>query len=252
VCKLDFPTFGPIAMAAGQAPARTARPGAKVRLLTFGVVHPNKLVHATIEAIAASPLLRREVTFTVIGNGRLEYMTSLENLVRDRALKDVVTLAGYRPDDQLRQALFSADVVVNLRNPHLGESSASLLDALIAGLPTVVWDHGFYSEFPDGVVCKISSERQLRPILEQLVTSPARRQRMGATARAHVLERFSTAAYCRGFHAFVNLVQSHKLILSLADGASDRLIEMGAAAIDGLAERVGGELALFLGPARAA
>jgi glycosyltransferase involved in cell wall biosynthesis len=249
VCKLDFPTFGPVVAAAVNPPRR--RPGNKVHLLTFGVVNPNKLVHATIEAIAASPLLRRAVAFTVIGDGFPDYISQLHNLVRERGLQQVVTLAGYRPDEELRQSLFSADVVVNLRNPHLGESSASLLDALIAGAPTVVWNHGFYSEFPEGVVCKISSEQELRPILEELATNPGKRERMGATARAHVLERFSTAAYCRGFHEFADLVCRQKLILSLADLASDRLLELGAAAIDGLAERVADELA-FLRPARAA
>ena len=63
-------------------------------------------------------------------------------------------LPGRLSDDDLWQQLTQADVVVNLRNPHFGESSASLLDALLAEAAIVVWNHGYYAEFPDDVVSR--------------------------------------------------------------------------------------------------
>jgi glycosyltransferase involved in cell wall biosynthesis len=243
--KVDFPLFGPTARLAARPPAAHAESD-RVRLLTVGLVNRNKMIHATIRAIADSDLLRKRVTYTVIGEpSDAGYFEDLRGLVRMAGLGDVVELAGWASDDRLTQALLGADVVINLRNPHFGESSASLLLSLVAGVATVLWDHGYYAEFPDDVVCKVSAEGQLTPLLERLARDTGWRRRLGQTARAHALERFDTRRYCERFRAFAEEVLRRKPLLRLADHVSDRLIEQGVKPIDGLAERMAAELAFF-------
>ncbi len=244
VRMIDFPRFGPTADA---APPRFRHPGGKVQVLTFGVLVPNKLVHAVVEAIAGSELLRRSVRYTAVGaEGMQGYEGRLRKRIDAHGLGEVVTLAGRLSDDELRAALDGADVVVNLRNPHCGESSASLLTSLVAGVPTVVWDHGFYAEFPDDVVVKVRSEAEIAGALERLAGDPGLRQRIGRTARAHALARFDTDRYCRQFREFAGHVRALAPVLALADTASDRLAELGSTDLDRLADRFAAEIAALV------
>jgi len=57
----------------------------------------------------------------VIGQGDADYTARLNELVQQHHLEDVVHLLGYRSNEDLRHALAAADVVVNLRNPHLAK-----------------------------------------------------------------------------------------------------------------------------------
>jgi glycosyltransferase involved in cell wall biosynthesis len=241
VAQLDFPLFGP-ARELADLSHRPAPADGPVRLLTFGMLNANKLIHATIEAIARSRVLRSRVRFEVIGGGGDEYRAELRELVRRHRLEQVVHLAGWQPDDRLRAALVAADVVVNLRNPHTGESSASLLDSLVAGVPTVVWDHGSYAEFPDDVVVKVKSEGELGPALERLVADPAAREAMGRAAREHAVRRFDTATYCRGLVRFLERTAAVRQFAPLADRVTNLLREMGCTAEDETVRRIGRQL----------
>ena len=69
VAMLDFPPFGPCVNHAREIPRPGRHPSGKTRLLTFGVLNPNKLIHKVIEQIGRSRYLRDNVTYTVIGEG---------------------------------------------------------------------------------------------------------------------------------------------------------------------------------------
>jgi glycosyltransferase involved in cell wall biosynthesis len=243
VAKLDFPCFGPLVTRLDSFRLPKSKPEGPVSLLTFGMINPNKMVHATIEAIGRSEQLRRAVTFTALGQVAPSYLGQLDELIHQHNLNEVVRIRGRVSDDELRDALRQADVAINLRNPHMGESSASLLDALLAGLPTVVWDHGSYAEFPDTVVLKVASEPQLTKILEKIVADAALRRRMSEAARTYALSRFNTADYCDQLHKYLEQVLYQKPCLALIDQLSDRLAEMGIASNDELVARLAGEIA---------
>ncbi len=250
VVKLDFPLFGPSAVRPAPG-ARPRRPG-RVRLLTFGYLNPNKQVHAVMECIAASDYLRANVEYLLVGTPDEHYVGLLRQTIDRRGLTDCVRLLGRLSDDALWQVLAQADVVVNLRNPHFGESSASLLDALLAGAPVVVWNHGYYSEFPDDIVSKIASPDELKKTLERLCRDPELRDRVGAEARRHALDRFNTGVFCERLRAFVQTVRSVRPVLALTDFLSDRLLEFGPHPPDGLPERLAAEIASLTGGSVAA
>jgi hypothetical protein len=119
-------------------------------------------------------------------------------------------------------------------------------------VPTVVWDHGSYGEFPDDVVVKVRSEAEIAGALEELVGDPARRQLLGRTARAHAVARFDTDRYCRQLREFAGQVRSAAPVLSLTDTAAERLAELGSTDLDGLAGRVAAEIAALVPPGPAA
>jgi glycosyltransferase involved in cell wall biosynthesis len=246
VALLDFPIFG-ASEAFLQAPARDPAPDDRVRLLTFGVVNRNKQIHAVIEAIGGSAYLRESVRYLVIGQGEPAYERELASLIDRLNLGGVVALAGYRSDEGLREALVETDLVVNLRNPHFGESSASLLTALLAGRPALVWGHGHFDEFPNTIVTKIHSEKELAPALERLCRDPQLLHRMGEAAREHALRRFNTDHYCTRFRDFGEVALGRQPLLALVDTAADLLLELGVPAGSPVVDRLGRELAAFEG-----
>ena len=227
VRTIDFPIFGPSRSYVDTDPVRTPCPHGKVRLLSFGMLNRNRLIPETIAAIAESEYLRRHCTFDLIGQGPKNLEATLRTSIERHGLGDTVRLHGWQPEEKLQEALLASDVVINLRNPHSGESSCVLSTSLLAGLPTMVWDHGFYAEFPDEVAVKLSSVAEIGPALERLVRDAELRAAYGTSARVHALERFSTERYCRSFREFAEEVLRQKPMLMLADRVTDILQEMG-------------------------
>ena len=169
--------------------------------------------------------------------------------MESEGLSDVVRLTGWLSDARLWTEVTRADLVLNLRNPHLGESSGTLLNALLAGTAAVVWNHGWYAEFPDDVVWKVSSEAELAGALERLCRDPELRRRLGAEAQntpsPGSARPPTAAASARSWMRSI----ARRPLLAVADALSDLLLEFGPCPPDGLVERLASEVAVLAGRA---
>lgn len=247
VRMIDFPILGPTTKYANTLPPPKNHNRHPIQILTFGELNSNKAIHLTIAAIGKHADIRQRVHFTIIGSGSKEYQKQLESLIREYQLESCVTLAGYRSDDELATTLFQSDICVNLRNPHLGESSASLLNSLVAGLPTIVWNHGFYAEFPDDVVLKVQSEQDLVAALKKLTQHGDLRRTIGSNARTHALQRFNLNSYCKKFSTLCDTVQAQRPLLHLTNTVTSILQEFGTNSLDHCTDRFASELSLLYG-----
>lgn len=203
--------------------------GGPLKLLTFGYINSNKCVHTVLRALGVSPALRDGVEYTVAGPvGDPSYRDLLLRTAADCGVAHAVRLVGHQDDASLHEAIRAAHVLVNLRNPHFGESSWSLLEAMFAGKPTVVWDHGSYAEFPDGVLLKVSSPAELTAALELMHCDPQARRVLGEQARRHAEQTFAADRYCADFVGFAEAVEDHRAALDLTDRVAHRIREMSA------------------------
>jgi glycosyltransferase involved in cell wall biosynthesis len=247
VIKIDFPT-PPIGASPEKLPAKADL--SHVHLLTFGLVNPNKQSDLVIDAIGKSELLRERVIFTLVGECHSEdYRKKLRGLIETHHLEGIVRMVGHKSDAELEALIHEADVIINLRNPHFGECSWSLLEALFAGKPTVVWAHGYYDEFPSDVVKKVSSGKGLRQVLEELAANAEGRARLGERARAHALGRFSTVGYCDRFVRFVEGCRSNRPLLELLDVVSEDLRDLAAGTEGRVVDVVSREVSRLFGAA---
>jgi glycosyltransferase involved in cell wall biosynthesis len=222
VVHIPFPA-PPLAAVARAWDPPVSEPGRPVRLLTVGHVNRNKQVDLVIETIASNRWLRKSVVYDVIGPlSDTPYHDQLVRLIDKHRLGQVVRLLGDQPDEVLHEAIRRSDVMVVLRKPHMGESSWSLLEALFAARPTIVWDHGFYAEIPDAVTRKVTSSDALRESLEELCRDPALRNRMGREARRYASETFDARAYGRNLVAFAESVRRDRVALAMADRLARR------------------------------
>jgi glycosyltransferase involved in cell wall biosynthesis len=199
----------------------------KIRLLTFGNLNSNKAVHLTIEAIAHSPLMRDRVVYDLIGDLPEWYKVQLDPLIERHNLRNQIRFHGFVSDETLAEYVGAADVIINLRNPHFGESSASLMQSLWYGKSTVVWKHGYYDEFPETTVAKVNSVESLQMVLELLVKDETYRLKLGQNGASYAHQTFSTLRYCESMMNFIEEVLRLKPAYALADHTYKLLREFG-------------------------
>jgi glycosyltransferase involved in cell wall biosynthesis len=120
-----------------------------------------------------------------------------------------VIYTGYCADLRVfRSWLAAADVVVNLRNPTVGETSATALRGLAAGRPVIVSNHGWYAELPDNACVKVPPDdgEALLAAMRRLASDCELREAIGARAAAYVREEHDLAAAGDRYAAFIEQV----------------------------------------------
>lgn len=161
-----------------------------------GQVTRSKHVHRALRAFAALHSERPETRFLIIGEA-LKAEVDLPAVLAELGLGDAVHTTGFVPDlADFNAWIAGADVVINLRQPTVGETSATALRAMAAGRPLIVYDHGWYAELPTAVAEKVppGDEEALLAAMTALAVSPERRAALGASGRQRVASWHAPAA----------------------------------------------------------
>ena len=114
---------------------------------------------------------------------------NLSNIIHTLDLSDYVHHIGYVADKEtFTDWIYTADVIINLRYPTIGETSSTALRALAAGRPLILFDHGWYSELPDSTCIKTAplDEDALIEAMATLASQPELRQRLGKSGQQHI------------------------------------------------------------------
>lgn len=127
---------------------------------SFGFIAPTKQNHRLLDAWLSSPLAKDERAhlFFVGGEDPNEYGREIERKIKSSGARNRIHITGYTTADDFRKYLLASDVAVQLRTMSRGETSASILDALNYGLPTIINANGAAAEIPDDVVIKLGDE----------------------------------------------------------------------------------------------
>jgi glycosyltransferase involved in cell wall biosynthesis len=158
-------------------------------LACLGFTNPNKLPHLQIDVVKR--LLKEGYPVQLIFAG--EPAPELKDFVREVSagqLSENIIFTGYQGEQDYFCAIAVADVIINLRNPSMGEASGTLMHALAAGKPTIVSDANQYREFPDKVCWKLVHDQNenelLFEYLRTLLSEPRVRMAMSANAFEYV------------------------------------------------------------------
>lgn len=158
---------------------------------SFGMVAATKLNHRLLTAWLASPLAQNSRCHLVFvgetDNG--QYGAELLRSITQNAAANPIRLAGFAPPALYRKYMAAADAAVQLRALSRGETSATVLDCMKYGLPTIVNAHGAAVELPQDCVLQLPdefSDVELQVALAQLWREPSLRQALGERARAWV------------------------------------------------------------------
>lgn len=184
----------PLAPRAGSAEElrRDAGAGPDDLVLTCaGFLEPNRRLVSVILSLAE--LKRRAVSARLLLAGGVDpsHKAWLEAIARDHGVSDRVIWRGFlRDDNDFLASLAASDVVVHLRHPTNGESSATILRALSIGRPVIVSAADSYRELPEDCCWKVDADQTEIPLLsgylETLARRPELRASMRAAARRHI------------------------------------------------------------------
>ncbi len=152
-----------------------------------GDLNPTKGIEAVMRAIG---MTRHPIHLVLVG--RTVPAWDVAAAVRASGHARHVTIVPHVSDSEFLAWLGASDVLVNLRFPHRGESSGTLLRALQMGVPTVVSAGGAYLEWPEDVVVRVSpgppNPAEIAAVLDGLAADPAGRVALGRRAARFVAE----------------------------------------------------------------
>jgi len=204
------------------------RRGARHLVVAPGDVNAAKQLDALIAAAA-----RLDPTVHVVVVGRKIPGFDLNRVVSAAGLGDRVQVHHDVDDQGFRAWLLAADVVVDLRHPHRGEVSGSLIRAQQAGLPAIVSATGTYLEAPVGTAVYVAAgptdAAELAAAIRELLEDPERRSRMGEAAKRHVNRLGETEAVAHAYAGAIDATLRIATDPAEAVGASwaRRLAELG-------------------------
>ena len=131
----------------------------------------------------------------------------LAGIIQALDLCGCVQHIGYVTDKQeFVDWIYASDVIINLRYPTIGETSASALRALAAGRALILFDHGWYSELPDDICIKIPplDEDALVSVMSQLVQQPKIRQQLGEHGRQYINNQHLPDSVANAYASFIH------------------------------------------------
>ncbi|MGJ7914359.1 glycosyltransferase [Massilia sp. LXY-6] len=199
---------GQVAPGADAADVAAARRAARERLglgaddyivSSFGMLGPTKLNHRLLDAYLASPLAadpRCRLVF-VGANDAGPYGIDLLRKIASSEAAARIRITGFVSAADYQDWLAASDCAVQLRAQTRGETSASVLDCLMHGLPAVVNAHGAAADLPPDTLCMLDDQfddAALSTALAALHADPARRAALAQAGRVHVARHHAPAA----------------------------------------------------------
>jgi glycosyltransferase involved in cell wall biosynthesis len=139
--------------------------GPPFRLILFGYIGPNRRLDSILQALAQSS---DQNLFHLDIYGDVWDPNFVATRIKLLGLTEVVKLHGFVPEPDLEDALDSAHLALNLRQPTMGEASASQLRIWDHALPTLVTRLGWYAGLPQTVVSFVRPENEVEDIQSHL------------------------------------------------------------------------------------
>ena len=183
----------------------------------LGQVTAAKQVVMALRAFARLRPQCPSARFLIVGE-MVQAEVDVTQVIEELQLHEVVQITGFVPDlAEFSGWIAAADIIINLRYPTAGETSATALRGMAQGKPVIVFDHGWYSELPDAAALKLPpmDEEALYQAMLNLAQSAAQRQQMGNAATHHIQTHHRPATVAAAIHhhltdLLASLLPTHK------------------------------------------
>jgi len=158
---------------------------------SFGLVDPTKLNHVALDAWIDSKLSesKNSQLFFIGENFNSEYYKNMVAIAQKRHVGDRVKFTGRCEMKMFKLYIEAVDLAIQLRTNSRGETSASVLDCMNYGVPTIVNACGSLAEHDPASVAMLPenfSVSDLSALLEALFYDEALCQKISHNARHNV------------------------------------------------------------------
>lgn len=179
-------------------------PSDAIIFASAGQVTAAKQIEFTLRAFKKARQENPRSYYLIIGEEMGD--SDLSSIIHSLNLSDCVQHIGYVASKQeFTDWIYTADCIINLRYPTVGETSAIALRALAAGRPLILFDHGWYSELPDSICIKTPpfDENALVTAMSQLAQQPDKRRLLGEAGSQYIKEHHCPIHVANAYLAFI-------------------------------------------------
>ncbi|PZE20811.1 glycosyltransferase family 4 protein [Paenibacillus xerothermodurans] len=199
-----------------------------ILIASFGYVSSSKRIHQVVEALSQLPITNYK--YLLVGEG--DYV---KPLLKKHRLQDKVIFTGFTTIEEFDELIAVSDIIVNLRYPYMGETSASLIRALLLGKVALVTDIGWFRELSDKCVIKIPLDENevanIRHQLERLIGNAELRESYSTAIQAYADSELDPRKIARNIVAYLGELQhrrqKERLFNAICDEAALALNGMG-------------------------
>ncbi len=174
---------------------------------TLGLVTAEKKLDLALSAFKQLQQTIPDSHFLIVGDVHPE--VNLAKIIGRNQLEKAVTQLGFIESLQgFVDWIEAADIIINLRHPTVGETSATALRAMAAAKPVIVFDLGWYSELPDSAVVKVRplDNIDLLDAMQRLASQPDLRQQLATTAANYIATHHDPAHIAQQYSTFANQI----------------------------------------------
>ena len=171
---------------------------------SFGNIISNKLNDYTCRVLKnIESKIDKKICFVLVGE------TIGDGKKIDKYLeKNFILKTGYTNIDEFKDFMKYSDVIVNLRYPPLGETSAALIQILKNGKPCIINPDGSFAEIPQTCVYRVSRdslENDLEKALLELINNKELREKIGKNAKAYIEKEYNDSKILKDFERILSL-----------------------------------------------
>jgi glycosyltransferase involved in cell wall biosynthesis len=153
---------------------------------SFGMIVQTKLNHIMCGLVSKiANQTGKKICYVMVGEGNYtDYYVDNKTVFK----------TGFVSGDEFDSFIAYSDIVLNLRHPSMGETSAALLKILQMGKPCVIVDEAWFSEVPDDCVVKLQPNdigRQLELALVDYISHDEKRRQLGERARRYIAREYA-------------------------------------------------------------
>ncbi len=153
---------------------------------SMGYIDKTKLNHVACKVIKKiNQIMDRKVCYVMVGEG---------SYIDQYVDNNVIFKTGYVELIEFNSFIKYADVILNLRNPSMGETSGAMLRILQQGKVSIINDGGWFSEIPDPCVYKVCLdhvEEDLFQTIMNIMCNPKKSNIIGENATAYFVREYN-------------------------------------------------------------
>lgn len=181
-------------------------PDEAVIFASLGQITAHKQIELALRAFHRVRRTNPLAYFLIVGEAPTSEAETLAALIAQLNLEPFVYQTGFIPTlPEFVNWLLLADVVLNLRHPTIGETSAIALRAMGAAKPLIVFDQGWYREIPNGAALKIPplDEGALVKAMGRLGENADLRRQMGEAGQQYIRSQCAPEEVAAAYGNFI-------------------------------------------------
>lgn len=177
---------------------RYAIPEDALIISSFGGIAQTKLNHVACKAVKSlAGTVNQKICYLMVGEG---------NYVDEYVDNKVIFKTGFVNMDEFNSFIEYSDIILNLRYPSMGETSASLLRILQLGKFCIINEGGWFSEIPKDCVEMLpvnNIESELKNALEKYIQNFSLREKIGMNAKRYIEKEYSEEEIVKEISEFI-------------------------------------------------